>query len=47
MPIEWIWNALDMNGDTYANQGMPLTGVFEVEVTAGHIDSFCGSYWWD
>ena len=47
MPIEWIWRSIDMEGEEYVDQGMPLTGVFEVELSAGHVDYFCGSYWWD
>ena len=46
MPIEWIWKCLyDQSADS--DLTMALHGVFEVEVTAGHIDSFYGSYWWD
>ena len=49
MPIEWIWKCLrayDEDGPD-SELAMALHGVFEVEVNAGHIDLYYGSYWWD
>ena len=46
-PIDWFWRCLRFSPEQYETMGKPLNGVYDVDVTAGHIDAIYDAYWWD